>query len=167
MVFDEYWKDSLKAATRSKRGKGIRSHVEGNKQIPSNWQEFLRIDENKSELFHLISDRIVDEEFPGQVIVTRDDEVLSSVPCDLAGLMSCTHEEADTRMFVHATDGAEHGDTYVVVWRERLVVTVSGSHLVLALALHSGILTQQLWLKLLATLNVVAFLHSLPWLDVT
>ena len=59
MVFDEYWKDSLKAATRSKTG--IRRHVEGNKQVPSNWQEFLRIYENKSELFHLISDRIVDE----------------------------------------------------------------------------------------------------------
>ena len=51
----------------------------------------------------------MDEEFPGQVIVTRDDEVLSSAPCDLAGLMSCTHEEAYTRMFVNATDGAEHG----------------------------------------------------------
>ena len=93
MVFDEYGKDCLKAATRSKRGKGIRRHVEGNKKVPSNWQEFLRVDENKSELFHLISYRIVDEEFPGQVIVTRDDEVLSSAPCDLAGLMSCTHEE--------------------------------------------------------------------------
>ena len=43
----------------------------------------------------------MDEEFPGLVIVTRDDEVLSSAPCDdLARLMSCTHEEADTRMFV-------------------------------------------------------------------
>ena len=37
--------------------------------------------------------------------------------------MSCTYEEADTRMSGHATDGAEHGknnilrtvDTYVVV----------------------------------------------------
>ena len=43
---------------RTKRGKGIRRHVEGNKQVPSNWQEFLRVDENKSELFHLISDRM-------------------------------------------------------------------------------------------------------------
>ena len=111
MVFDAYWKDSLKADTRTKRGKCIRRHVEENKRVPSNWQEFLRIDENKSDLFHLIMDRIVDEECPGQVIVTRDDdnEVLSSAPCDLAGLMSCTHEEADTRMFVYATDGAEHG----------------------------------------------------------
>ena len=47
--------------------------MEGNKHVPSNWQEFLRIDENKSKLFHLIMDRIVDEECPGQVIVTRDD----------------------------------------------------------------------------------------------
>ena len=82
------------------------------------------MDEKKSGLFHLISDRIVDEEFPRIVIVTRDDEVLSPAPCDLVRLMSCTPEEADTRMFVHASDGAEHGmnkilprtvDTYVVV----------------------------------------------------
>ena len=58
MVFDAYWKDSLKASPRTNRGKGIIRHVEGNKQVPSNWQEFLRIYENKSELFHLISDRM-------------------------------------------------------------------------------------------------------------
>ncbi len=104
MVFE----DSLKAATRRKRVEGIRRHVEGNKQVPSNLQEFLRVDENKSGLFHLVSDRIVDEEFPGLVIVTRDYEVLSTAPCDLARLMRCTYDEADTRMFVHASDGAEH-----------------------------------------------------------
>ena len=93
MVF-AYGKDSLKATTRRKRGKCIRRDVEGNKQVPSNWKEFLRVDGNKSELFHLISDWIVDEEFPGLMIVTRDDEVLSSSPCDLAVLMRCTHEEA-------------------------------------------------------------------------
>ena len=58
MLFDAYGKDSLKASPRTKSGKGIRRHVERNKQVPSNWQEFLRIDENKSELFHFISDRI-------------------------------------------------------------------------------------------------------------
>ena len=47
MVFDAYLEDSLKAVTRRKRGKGIRRHVEGNKQVPSNWQEFLSVDENK------------------------------------------------------------------------------------------------------------------------
>ena len=37
MVFDAYWNDILKAATRGKRGKGIRRHAEGNKQVPSIW----------------------------------------------------------------------------------------------------------------------------------
>ena len=46
MVFDAYLEDSLKAATRRKRNKGSRRHVEGNKQVPSNWPEFLRVDEN-------------------------------------------------------------------------------------------------------------------------
>ena len=57
IVFDAYLEDSLEAATRRKRGKCIRRHVEGNKQVPSNWQEFLRVDENKSGLFNIISDR--------------------------------------------------------------------------------------------------------------
>ena len=74
----------------------------------ANWQEFMRVYENKSGLFNLISDWIVDEAFPGLLIVTRDYEVLSTAPCDLARLMSCAHEEADTRMFVHASDGDEH-----------------------------------------------------------
>ena len=105
------------------------------------------------------------------MIVTRDDEVLSSAPCDLAGLMSCTHEEADTRMFVHATYGAEHGMNKIILRTVDIDVVVIGismaqkigcdcSHLVLAL--HSGILTQQLWLKHLTTLNVLGFLHSMP-----
>ena len=84
------------------------------------------------------------------MIVTHDDEVLSSAPCDIAWLMSCTHEESDTRMSVHATDGAEHGknnillrtvDTDVVVigisMAQTLVVTVSGSHSVLPPANHT------------------------------
>ena len=58
MVFGAYWKESLQASPRTKRGKGIRRHVEGNKQVPSNWQEFMRVYENKSELFHIISDRM-------------------------------------------------------------------------------------------------------------
>ena len=35
MVLDAYLEDSLKAATRRKRGKGIRRHVEGNNQVTS------------------------------------------------------------------------------------------------------------------------------------
>jgi hypothetical protein len=56
--------------------------------------------------------RVVNEEFPGlMVIITHDEKVLSSSPCYLSGLMACTHEEEDTGMFVglHAADRSEHG----------------------------------------------------------
>ena len=56
----------------------------------------------------------MEEEFPGLVIVKRDYEVLSTAHCDLARLMSCTHEEADTRMFVHASDGDERGTNKIL-----------------------------------------------------
>ena len=40
VVCDEYLPDSLKAETRSKRGKGVRQHVEACNAIPRIWQDF-------------------------------------------------------------------------------------------------------------------------------
>ena len=51
IVWDRYIADSLKSETRSKRGKGIRRRVEPRSAVPGNWQKFLRIDDNKTELF--------------------------------------------------------------------------------------------------------------------
>lgn len=49
-VWDTYLPSSLKASTRAKRGKGHRRHVIS-APIPSNWQEFLHVEEKKKELF--------------------------------------------------------------------------------------------------------------------
>ena len=81
--------------------------------------------------------------------------MLSSAACDLARLMGCTHEDADTWMFVLALDGAEHWmnkillrtvDTDVVVigisMAQQIGCDCLCSHLVLTL--HSGILAQLL-----------------------
>ena len=54
-MFDEYRKDSLKAATREKRGSGQRRRVLQNALIPCDWNEFLRVDKNKTELFRYLS----------------------------------------------------------------------------------------------------------------
>ncbi|VDI16024.1 Hypothetical predicted protein [Mytilus galloprovincialis] len=58
IVFDTYIDNSLKASTRGKRGKGIRRRVQDETNVPGNWQEFLRLDENKIELFHFLADKI-------------------------------------------------------------------------------------------------------------
>jgi hypothetical protein len=56
IVWDEYIHDSLKSMTRSKRGKGVRRRVEPQNRIPGNWSAFLRIDENKAELFRFLAE---------------------------------------------------------------------------------------------------------------
>ena len=64
-------KEGLKAGTQQKISKGTRRHIERNNKIPSNWPEFLCDDENKLELFNLISERVVNEYFTGIVIITH------------------------------------------------------------------------------------------------
>ena len=54
IVWDRYIADSLKLETRCNRGKGIRQRVEPRSAVPGNWQEFLRIDDNKTELFFFL-----------------------------------------------------------------------------------------------------------------
>ena len=50
VVFDTYKHESLKAATRCKKGKGVRRKVQHDTVVPNNWQAFLQFGENKSEL---------------------------------------------------------------------------------------------------------------------
>ena len=57
---------------------------------------------NKFKLFLSISEQVVHEVFPGLVIITHGENGLSSTPCDIEELSGCTHEDADTLMFVHA-----------------------------------------------------------------
>ena len=60
LVFDEYRKDSLKAATRENRGSGQCQRVLPNALIPCDWKGFLRVDENKTELFRYLSEKVRD-----------------------------------------------------------------------------------------------------------
>ena len=55
VVWDRYISNSLKAATREKRGKGIRRKVAGSTKIPKKWQDFLHDEANKQELFDFLA----------------------------------------------------------------------------------------------------------------
>jgi len=54
IIWDVYLPDSRKMETRNRRGKGVRRRVAPQSKIPSNWQEFLWIDENKNELLRFL-----------------------------------------------------------------------------------------------------------------
>ena len=51
IVWDIYSKTSLKSGTRAQRGSGARRRVTFSTRIPGNWAAFLRVDQNKQDLF--------------------------------------------------------------------------------------------------------------------
>jgi len=109
--------ESLKAVTRSKRGSGVRRRVEPASTIPGNWQVFLRIDENKTELFSFLATKITTIETRKQVVTTHDLDVLciNINQQQVSTLTPCTHEEADTRMLLHLKNAVQQGHNSVSI----------------------------------------------------
>ena len=118
LVWDVYLNDSLEGTARLNHGQGIRRRVVGTGVIPGNWQNFLHVDSNKTELFSYLSQTVsqmplADEK---QVYVTNGVQVLNNPRKeDNAALNPCGHEEADTRMMVHAAHAADHGHSKILI----------------------------------------------------
>ena len=117
IVWDVYIPNSLKKATRENRRKGVRRRVLSTTVIPRDWKGFLRVDENKTELFSFLSHEITRQPTTGKVIYATDGrDVLSShAEADGTNMMPCTHEEADTRLLLHVGDAVNRGSRKVCV----------------------------------------------------
>ena len=76
IIWDVYLPESLKADTRSKRGKGVRRRVKPSSTIPRILQEFLRISHNKTELFSFLATKVAGIDTNKVVITTHNREVL-------------------------------------------------------------------------------------------
>jgi len=59
VVWDDYRAGSLKQQTQEKRGKEVRRCVAPMNAVPKNWEEFLRLSDNKKELFSYLSREII------------------------------------------------------------------------------------------------------------
>ena len=115
VVFDVYKKSSLKSETRSKRGQGIRRRVTGTSKTPGNWQSFLRDASNKTELFHFLAEKMCEAETTSTVIITKGEHAISNTRKSLDAVSPCCHEEADTRIFVHARDATTDGRKSIII----------------------------------------------------
>ena len=141
IVFDTYKKDSLNGTTRRKRGVGIRRKVEKQSQVPTNWHSFLRIDENKEELFCFLSEHIKAEINTSNILITTfEDKVLTSSGVNVETVSPYNHEEVDTRVFLHALDMSRSGIQRI------MIKTVDTDVIVLAVALFSELNLQELWI---------------------
>ena len=82
----------------------MRRRVEPNSPIPTNWDGFLRVDENKKELFRFLAVMCSTVEGFDKKVISYDQSVVSNTRGDIGDLSPCTLEEADTRIFVHCLD---------------------------------------------------------------
>ncbi|KAG0717220.1 hypothetical protein GWK47_008187 [Chionoecetes opilio] len=139
IVWDQYRDNSLKSQARDKRGKGIRRRVDGSTVLPGNWQQFLRIDANKTELFAFLTKHITHLVSDKQIVTTYGSDVTCIPACDTSHLAPCDHEEADTRMMIHLADAVRDG------FQKILLRTVDTDIVVLAVAATTKLKIQEFW----------------------
>ena len=139
-MWDRYLENSLKQGTREARGTGTRRRVCDNVAIPLNWKSFLRLNDYKKELFQYLAASVQSLGISDvEVISTADVDVISSSTIDKAGLAPCNHEEADTRIFVHARHASLNGIKKI------LIRTVDADVVILAIAFAKKLEVEELW----------------------
>jgi len=109
--------------------------------VPGNWQEFLRVPENRPELFQYLATQAA-ENLPTkkEVFPTYKQNVLTcSIHQDVSGLSPSTQEEADSKMFLRVGDAIAKGHQKV------MIRSVDSDVLVLAVCCASLAKEAELW----------------------
>ena len=106
MVYDTYLENSLKGMTRKKRETGTRRKVTSSALAPTNSKGFLRVVDNKTELFRFLSEKI--HRISDGDIISAFDDTVTSKPVENVVQMA-DHEEADTPLFLHVIDMSHKG----------------------------------------------------------
>ena len=110
-------------------------------KIPPNWKSFLRVKENKTELFRFLAEEDTAIHKQGKkVYSTYGNDVLSNTDRTIMyGLQPRNHEEADSRIFLHVHN--------VALQHHRVLIrAVDTDVFVLAVAQMQRIPDKELWL---------------------
>ena len=95
IVFDIYKDHSIKSTARGRRGFGRRVKVSSKAPIPQNQQSFLKLNENKAELFELISDYVTCIECNKIIVATKNEKaVTDDTSTDLSDVSPCNQTRA-------------------------------------------------------------------------
>lgn len=138
VVWDVYRADSLKSTARERRGTGTRRRVASSSELPKNWKSFLHVSDNKIKLFLFLAKELHAIDIEGkEVYTTYGEVVLSSQPTEMMG---CSHEEADTRLVLHAYHASQSG------YRKILLRTVDTDVVVLAVSRVQDLSVDEIWI---------------------
>ena len=109
ILFGTYEQNTIKSDTRDSRGKGIRFSVWQDTPVYKNFQDFMRCDKNKTEIFQMISNSLSKINCPTQIVTTK----LSVM--DTINLQPCNQEEAHSRIFLYLINASKRGVKRVLV----------------------------------------------------
>ncbi|MGH0129970.1 UNVERIFIED_CONTAM: hypothetical protein FKN15_055833 [Acipenser sinensis] len=120
VVFDRYYKESIKCGTRQKRSRGSRPisrEVEDRAvPLPSNLIDFIALPENKEDLVKFLSEQLIEQAPHDKILILArgfedEAEVWSSAEMVDTNQQSAHQEEANTIIILHCV----HSDTDSVV----------------------------------------------------
>jgi len=143
-VFDTYKPDSIKSQTRDNRGKGTRVAIRKSTPIPRKFQDFMRNDDNKTELFKMLAQSITSINDPTTTIIATSltQAVTNQCNIDNTDLEPCNHEEADTCLLLHVLDASLKG------FNKISIVTVDTDVVVIALFHFFDMNIAELWIEI-------------------
>ena len=125
IVFETFLEKSLKASTCQKRGHGPRRSVSKLTKCPSNWAQFLKDSLFKEELYTFLAEELTPLTYPEgrQLYATSKENILSngSLPME-----DCDHEDADSRMLLHAKHAISQGMNKVRILSNDTDVVIIG-----------------------------------------
>ncbi len=101
------------------------------------------MNKNKTELFGYFADQAISVtcEIDNQIITTKGENVLSNIPIEeSSSLSTCSHEEADTRLLLHAYHTANQNNKKI------LIRTVDTDVVVIATATFQHMNVEELWI---------------------
>ena len=110
LVFDVYNENSLKSQTRENRGGGMRISVLKDTLICKDFQKFRRNGTNKTELFKMIAEAVIQIlETLATIVATIGSKIVSNSSLEKLNIEPCNHEQADSRLLLHVLDGVNSG----------------------------------------------------------
>ena len=145
IVFHVYRKASRTRETRKGRGEneGVRISIKKNTPVYRKFSQALEVSENKTELFSLVADTLV-ENFQHKretIVATEGETVVSNHYIETKYLEPCKKEEVDDTMFLYALEMSRLG------LKKLLIVTVDTDVVLIALYAFWDLDLEELWIE--------------------
>ena len=102
IAFDIYKDHTIKSTARETRRFGRMVKISSETPIPKTWQNVLKVNENKAELFELISNYVTCIDCDRNIVETKNEKaVTNDTFTDLSDVSPCNQDIADMRLFLH------------------------------------------------------------------